>query len=590
MGRFRYIAILMALLLAVLLLPTSTVAQTATVAQGATTVGDTEHLQHYAYFFLEGVKQQEQGHYAAAFDLFRHARDLNPDAAEVYFQLAGYYVDLKMTDKVRECFERAVALSPKNDTYQERLAQFFITQQEYSKAITTYENLYSNHRDRDDVLRLLFRLYATQNDYSQMIHTLDRMELIEGTSEQLTFTKIQLYEQKGEKNKVMHELKQLISAHPHDLNYRVMLGNWQLQNDNPEAALKEYKAVLKEEPDNHLAQVSMLDYYKAKKQYGKVDALLSSILQNNHVESETKLILLRQLIYEYQQGETDSIRVFHFIDEALQQPQANGDFYLLKAGYESLLDMPQDSINTLYRQTLDIEPDNAMARLLLIEDMWKTENYDEVIRLCRPARQYNPEEMRFYYFQGLAHYQKNEKNEALETFRMGVSQINNDSEPDIVSDFYELMGDILHDKGLDKEAFAAYDSCLQWKPDNIGCLNNYAYYLAIKGGSLTKAEQMSYKTVKAEPQNATFLDTYAWILHLQGREEEAKIYMEETLRYDEDPSEEVQQHAEAILQQPYEEIKKAKSQNKEYDEKNNDSSRDHLGTGSMRNEADSTEQ
>lgn len=78
------------------------------------------------------------------------------------------------------------------------------------------------------------------------------------------------------------------------------------------------------------------------------------------------------------------------------------------------------------------------------------------------------------------------------------------------------MGDILYKKHRPEEAFAAYDSCLQWKDDNVMALNNYAYYLSEERRDLKKAEQMSQKTVKAEPTNSTYLDTYAWILFLQG--------------------------------------------------------------------------
>ena len=103
-----------------------------------------------------------------------------------------------------------------------------------------------------------------------------------------------------------------------------------------------------------------------------------------------------------------------------------------------------------------------------------------------------------------------------------------------MSDFYALMGDILYTKGQEKEAFAAYDSCLQWKSDNISCLNNYAYYLSEKNLNLTKAEEMSYRTVKAEPDNATYLDTYAWILYQQKRYAEAKIYIDQAVKNDTD--------------------------------------------------------
>ena len=93
------------------------------------------------------------------------------------------------------------------------------------------------------------------------------------------------------------------------------------------------------------------------------------------------------------------------------------------------------------------------------------------------------------------------------------------------------------------EAFAAYDSCLQWKADNIGCLNNYAYYLSLGDTDLSRAEKMSYRTIKAEPANSTYLDTYAWILFRQGRYEEARIYIDQALRNDSTLSAVIIEHA-----------------------------------------------
>ena len=87
---------------------------------------------------------------------------------------------------------------------------------------------------------------------------------------------------------------------------------------------------------------------------------------------------------------------------------------------------------------------------------------------------------------------------------------------------------------MTEETFAAYDSCLQWKSDHMGCLNNYAYYLSVEHRNLHKAEEMSYKTIKAEPKNSTFLDTYAWILFRQERYTEARIYIEQAVKNDTD--------------------------------------------------------
>ena len=101
----------------------------------------------------------------------------------------------------------------------------------------------------------------------------------------------------------------------------------------------------------------------------------------------------------------------------------------------------------------------------------------------------------------------------------------------------------MHQKGMEQEAFAAYDSCLVWKEDNIGCLNNYAYYLSEKGIRLDEAERMSFLTIKAEPKNATYLDTYAWILFMQKRYDEARKYIDLTLENDDDTSAVLLEHA-----------------------------------------------
>jgi Tfp pilus assembly protein PilF len=45
---------------------------------------------------------------------------------------------------------------------------------------------------------------------------------------------------------------------------------------------------------------------------------------------------------------------------------------------------------------------------------------------------------------------------------------------------------------------------------------------------------MSYRTIKAEPKNATYLDTYAWILFMQQRYSEAKIYIDQALQNKDD--------------------------------------------------------
>ena len=499
--------------------------------------------QRMKYFFYEAVEQQNKGNYDAAFDLLNHCLTINPNAAEVYFTIASYYTELGRDSMAMHSMERASVLSPQNDIYIERLALSYINTQNYGKAIDTYERLYSNNRDRTDVLSILAQLYNQQKNYDKVVSTLERIEQVEGSNEQITLSKMRAYSLKGDKKAELNALKQLSDKYPNDLNYRVMMGNWLLQNGREDDALDEYEAVLEQEPDNVSAQMSMLDYYKQVGEDSLAQDMIEKVLISSKTPSATKIHILRQVVDENERVGAGSLEIIRLFQRILAEPQTTPDMTELYASYLKLKEYPQDTIDVVLEKALEIAPDEAGARLQLIQSAWGKKDFDRVIDLCRTAQQYNPDDMAFYYFMALGYNMQDRVDEAIDATRRGVAVINEDSNKDLVSDFYGLRGDLYHTKGMLEEAFAAYDSCLVWKSDNVPCLNNYAYYLSLTGKNLQKAEQMSYITVKAEPNNGIYLDTYAWILFMQGRYEESKIYIDQALKNDETPSADVIEHA-----------------------------------------------
>ena len=499
--------------------------------------------QRYDAMFLEAICQREKGNSDAAFDLLRHCVEIDAMRSEAWFYLSQYYAGLKDKDKSLAYARRAVELEPDNATYLETLAQAYINQRDYKSATETLERLYDKNRDRDDVLGMLVQLYEQLQDYDSAIRTLSRLEMMEGKSERLSFAKSQLYTEMGDKQAAISEMKQLADQYPNDYNFRCMYANTLYRNGQQQKAVALYDEILREEPDNRMAQLAMLAYYHEQKDTLRQRQMTDRILLNKQTTLQDRITLMRQVIGESEQEGGDSTRVLQLFHRIINQPEAEADMALFCATYMNLKKMPQDSIRPVLERVLQIAPDNASARLQLVSYAWQAEDKDRVIALCKDARQYNPDEMAFYYYQGIAYYQKEQLDNALNAFQNGIDVINEQSDPEIVSDFYAVMGDILHQKGREQEAFAAYDSCLQWKEDNIGCLNNYAYYLSELNQQLDKAEQMSYRTIKAEPKNATYLDTYAWILFMQKRYSEARIYIDQTLQCDSDSAAVLLEHA-----------------------------------------------
>lgn len=488
----------------------------------------------YNYFFLEAVRQQGAGHYAAAFDLLNHCLDINPKAAEAYFLRARYLSMLRKDSLALNDLEKAASLQPGNAIYQEKVAQFYIGMGNFDKATKAYEQLYANNRDRSDVLNVLVQLYQQQKDYGKMIEAINKMEELEGVDDQFEMAKMNVYEMMGNTRKAYLTLKRLADSHPNDKTFTVMLGNWLMQHKMRKAAYKLFAQTLKEEPDNTYAQSSMYDYYRSSGNDSLARQMMDRILLGKNTPADSRMQFLKQAIQENEQQGGDSMQIIHLLDRVRQVVPKDVQVAEMRAAYFQMKKMPTAVVDSALMQLLDIAPDNAWARFQLVQSKWATQDWKLVASLAEPGMLYNPDEMVFYYFTGLARFYQEDDKGALDAFQRGTAEINDKSNPDIVSDFYAIMGDIYHSQGEKEKSYAAYDSCLQWKPDHIATLNNYAYFLCTEGGNLKKAEEMSAKAVKAEPTNATYLDTYAWILFCEERYAEAKFYMDATLKNDTD--------------------------------------------------------
>ena len=406
--------------------------------------------------------------------------------------------------------ETAALLRPDNDTYQEKVAQFYIGTGNFEKAIETYERLYAVQRDRSDVVNILVQLYKQQKDYDKMLDAIDRLEQIEGESEQFALARMSVYELKGDAKNAYKTLKGLADSHPNDLSFSIMLGNWLMHNNKSKEAYKLFSQALESEPDNAYAQSSIYDYYRAVGQEDKANEMMERILLGKNTQPENRIQFVRQAIQENDQQGGDSVKIIKLFDRMRKALPKDASIAEMKVAYYTLKKMPEEEINQALVDLLALAPDNGGARFQLIQNKWAKQDWKAVAELSEPGMLYNPDEMAFYYFTGLARYYQKDDIGALDAFQRGTAEINDKSDPAIVSDFYAIMGEIYHNQGEKEKAYAAFDSCLQWKPDHIVTLNNYAYFLSIEGGDLKRAEEMSAKAVKAEPKNPTYLDTVSY--------------------------------------------------------------------------------
>ena len=488
-----------------------------------------EQQRKYDYFFLEAMRLKEKKDYASAFGLLQHCLDIHPNAASALYEVSQYYMFLRQVPQGQEALEKAVASAPDNYWYSQGLASLYQQQNELDKAITLLEQMAVRFPGKQDPLFNLLDLYGRQEKYDEVISTLNRLEKHMGKNEQLSMEKFRIYLQMKDDKKAFQEIESLVQEYPMDMRYQVILGDVYLQNGKKQEAYDVYQKVLAAEPDNPMAIFSMASYYKQTGQEGLYQQQLDTLLLNKKVTPDTKVSVMRQMIVENEQADKDSTQIIALFDRIMKQEQDDPQIPMLYAQYLLSKNMEAESVPVL-EQVVDLDPTNKAARMMLVGTAVRKEDYKQIIKVCEPGIEATPDALEFYYYLAVAYNQAEKPDSVISICKRALEHKTADGKKEIVSEFYSILGDMYHTQKQMKEAYAAYDSALVYNPSNIGALNNYAYYLSVERRDLDKAEEMSYKTVKAEPNNATYLDTYAWILFEKGNYAEARIYIDNAMK------------------------------------------------------------
>ena len=183
----------------------------------------------------------------------------------------------------------------------------------------------------------------------------------------------------------------------------------------------------------------------------------------------------------------------------------------------------------LFRTNSALFPDDFNARAMYIQSLSYNDDWETLLTAAEDAYTAFPDQPAFLNMRIAAYYNLGDLKSVINESRRMAEDFKD--EPDIVVSAWSAIGDSYYQLGDESGAFEAYEKALKADPTYAPVLNNYAYYLSLKGKKLKKAAAMSRITVEQEPDNATYLDTYGWILHLQKKSQEAKSYFKHAMLY-----------------------------------------------------------
>ena len=528
-----------------------------------------EQQRKFDYFYYEAANLKNAGKYDAAYDLFSYCLSLDTASSPVLYELAMFQLQRNRPEKAVEMLKSAVAHSDDNFTYRMTLAGLYRNLGMYGEASDSYEELVKRYPDKSELNYYLADALTQEGEIGAAIDAYNALESTMGMNETLSLQKFKLYQTLKQPDKAFEEIEKLANKYPMNARYRLLMGDLHLENEETEKALACYQKAHEIDPDDPRYIVSMANYYDQTGDKEAAEQEIRDALVNEKLDVETKVGILSRYVQRLQQTQQGIENANSLFQTLLDQHPEDTE---LKLMYGSLLmaQQKEEEAKFQFQLVTEMEPSNEGAWQQLLNISLKGEDIPEVIRICTRCKELFPEAPEYYFYLGIGYYMQEKYQESLDTYYAGLKIIP-EGNGVVKSNFYGQIGDLYYQMEKMDEAYKAYDEALKYNENNAPVLNNYSYFLTLDKKDLKKAERMAAQCIKLEPDNATYLDTYAWVFFVQGNYTLAKIYIENALSKDKTNSAELVDHYGDILymsgekDKALEQWKKAKEMGKDTD-------------------------
>ena len=497
------------------------------VSQPAVSLLSFEEQRQRDYYFYEAIRLKETGKYDEAIETLLLCAALDPYDAGIQAELGVMYALIDMNEQAVVCLENAVRAQPSNWWHSLRLISFYSEIGMWNTAIKHADNLRGYYPHRKEIYNILGALYTQNNEIEKAIEAYDKLENFAGITEQISLEKFRLYLAIEKEKKAVAEIDRLVLKYSTESRYRVLQGNIYIHLKQKEKAFAIFQEVLQNDPENPYVYLALSEYYSSENDEQKSLEAIESALKSQLLDIDTKIDILEGYIEGTIQDTTKHEGTESLLKLLVEYYPLEEKVHAYLAIFLRFCERNDEALEVL-ETMLNINPKNDQTWGEIIQIHFLNEDYDQVLLATQRAIEQLPNIPQWYFYRGTAYFQSKDYRQAIAACLQGVELVP-DEQPSFKSTFYSQIADA-HFKLKEKEqAFEAYEKALSIHPSNIYVMNNYAYYLSEEKQDLKKAERMSAKTVEKEPNNSTYLDTYAWIFYQQGNYSLAKFYIERAL-------------------------------------------------------------
>lgn len=494
--------------------------------------------------FFDGQKEKLIGNIEQAYNNFNQSVKINPELDASYYEMAQLQQLAGDYESAQKSMEEALKISPKNNWYEQYYGDILASQYKYADAANVFNKLKKENPSNLEYHYQEAYYLILSNDLKGAIVVYDEVEKQIGVQPDASLQKYKIYSRLNKETEAVNELEKLIKAFPDELEFQNSLAEFYVINLQEEKAVPIFEKILEIDPYNITALTSLSDYYKKIGNDAKALEYSQKAFGNPEISIDTKIKVLYNYIQYYEQKKESINEAFALSDILMATHPKEAKAYAIAGDLRNLENQQEEALK-LYKKALDYQKDifTVWQQVFFINSDLK--KFDDLITITNEAKEFFPNQALVYFFNGVGYQQTKDNTNAEKAYSKGLKMAGDN--PLLKAQIYSNLGDVYNDLKNYKESDASFDKALEINPDNAYVLNNYSYYLSLRGEKLDKAAEMSLHSNELEPNNSSFLDTYAWVLYKNNKFKEAQEWQQKAIDAVEEPSATLLEHMGDIL-------------------------------------------
>ena len=498
----------------------------------------------FDYAFMEGVRFKILGDLKSSLTYFDQCMKIYNRSAAVRYEISSILSLGEDLNLPLQLMREAVQLEPDNIWYNLLLANILQKKSMIEEACKVYDELIAKHPEREDFYIIQVDLDTSTEKWEKAIEVLNRYEKQFGVNEPAIIEKAKLYSKMDNVKRASSEIMKLIKKYPENTDYLGLLAELYLSHNQEKKGLQLLNRIVKDYPDNGFVQFYLADYYRTKKDSLNTEKYIRPALANDNIDNNLKVQYLLKLLVNQADLSLSTDHIYRYVQLLLEKYPGDLSVRTLNADFlkrENKLEECKKELEFIISK----EKNNYLVweeLMLLSNQLGDTAAMKSEGLECL---NYFPNESLPYMMISLPMLIEGNYAKATGYLQKGLELAPDKSF--IKSQLYAYLGECYYKQDSIEIAFSMFDSAIAINPNDIMTLNNYSYYLSLRNERLNQAEKMISTALSADPNNATFLDTYAWVLFKLKNYSLARFYMRSAIENTEKPSGVLYEHYGDIL-------------------------------------------